>query len=740
MSSLYEELKRRNVVRVALLYGAVAWVLIQIVDIVMPRLGIPEWGITLVIVLLGTGFPIALILAWAFELTPEGLKRTEEVSPDASIAPVTGQKINHLIIGLLCLALVVVVIDSYVLEDAEDTVAAPAAGATSAQSVVTPPEAPTLTSIAVLPFVNMSADPEQEYFADGVSEELLNLLAKVEDFRVVGRTSSFAFKGKHDDLRVIAEKLGVTTILEGSVRKDGEHIRVTAQLIKADDGYHLWSETYDRKLDSIFAIQDEIAGEVVTALKITLLDDGDAGSARPATVALARDKPTENMEAYTSYLRGQHMIRSRAGDDMFTALREFRHAVELDPDFAEAHVGVANGYTLLANYGYRNIDEVAPLAEASIDRALALNPDLGGAWAAKSLLEELRGATPEETLPLLKKAVSLNPNDAQSLAWLASDYGDANRFDDQFATLQKAYALDPLSAIIIFNMAIVSKENGLDDEATRLADELESLMPDKVPPYRLRASLAWHSSDFVAEIRWQHRALSINPGSVPTLVSLSDNVRDIGELEAAERFARKAREVSPSSIEAIEDLALALIYQGRTEEASSLVEQTLQRYPASRPMLSLEGRLAYAAGDYDEALARVRKAYPHLFADPIRIDDGNSLYWAHNLAWIYRLQGAVDKSDAMLAAMHRHAEARMRAYPSRGPDWLAARTAAVVNDREALERHLRNMMRIGPGFGHLLHDPMFLQYSDDPAIAAVFDDMRETDRAAGQQLAAEGIL
>ena len=732
MSSLYEELKRRNVVRVALLYGAVAWVLIQIVDIVMPRLGIPDWSITLVIVLLGIGFPIALIFAWAFELTPEGLKRTREVSPEASTTSATGQKINHLIIGLLCLALVVVVIDSYVLQDAVQPATVP--------SVVTPSETPDLTSIAVLPFVNMSADPEQEYFADGVSEELLNLLAKVEDFRVVGRTSSFAFKGKNDDLRVIAEKLGVTTILEGSVRKDGEHIRVTAQLIKADDGYHLWSETYDRKLDSIFAIQDEIAGEVVTALKTTLLDDGDAGSARPATVALARDKPTDNMEAYTSYLRGQHLIRSRVGEDMFKALREFRHAVGLDPDFAEAHVGVANGYTLLANYGYRNIDEVGPLADASIDRALALNPDLGGAWAAKGLLQELQGATPEETLPLLKKAVSLNPNDAQSLAWLAGDYGDAYQFDDQFATLQEAYALDPLSAIIIFNMAIVSKAHGLDDEATRLADELESLMPDKVPPYRLRGQLARQDSDFVAEIRWQHRALTVNPASVPTLVSLSGNVRDIGQLEAAERFARKAREVSPSSTEAIEDLALALIFQGRTEEAGSLVEQTLQRYPASRPMLSLQGELAYGAGDYDEVLARVREAYPALFADPVRIEDGNSLFWAHNLAWIYRQRGAVDKSDAMLAAMHRHAEARMRFYPSRGPDWLAARTAAVVNDREALERHLRNMMRIGPGFGNLLHNPLFLQYSDDPAIAAVFDDMRETDRAASEQLAAEGIL
>ena len=740
MSSLFQELKRRNVVRVALLYAGVAWLLIQIVDIVMPHLGIPEWGVTLVIILLAIGFPIALIFAWAFELTPEGLKRTREVNPDTSIAPVTGQKINYLIIALLGLALVFVLLDSYVLQDAAEDGSAHEAGAKSASPLATPAEQSALTSIAVLPFVNMSADPEQEYFADGVSEELLNLLSKIKGFKVAGRTSSFAFKGKNDDLRVIAEKLGVATILEGSVRKDGEHIRVTAQLVKADDGYHLWSETYDRKLESIFAIQDEIAGKVVSALKITLLDDGDAGSGRPTPVALARHKPTDNMEAYTSYLRGQHLIKSRTGDDMFKALREFRHAVDLDPEFAEAHVGVANGYTLLANYDYRNINEVGPLADASIERALTLNPNLGEAWAAKSLLADLTGATPEETIPLLKRAVSLNPNDAQALAWLASDYGDASQFDEQFATLQEAYALDPLSTIIIYNMALAAKYQGLDEDAARLADEIESLMPAKVPPYRLRARLAWLDSDFITETRWLHRALTVNPDSVPTLISLSNSVRQFDLLEAAERYARKAREISPSSTGAIENLALALTYQGKTEEAGSLVEQTLQQYPADKLILSLAGQLAYLAGDYDKTLAMLREVYPELFADPPQLQLGDSILWAHNLAWIYRLRGDVEASDAMLAAADQYAETRMRVYPSRAPDWFAAHTAAVANDREALERHLRKLVQTGPRFGNLLHDPLFLQYSDDPAIAVVFEEMREANRAAREQLAADGIL
>jgi|GEM_PF-6718095 len=240
MSSLISELKRRNVFRVAVLYGIVAWVLIQIVDVVMPRLGIPEWGVTLVIVLLAIGLPIALIFARAFELTPEGIKRTREVDPDTSITPDTGHKLNHLIIGILGIAVTYLLVDKFFLEDTTD----PGAGTSQLQIA----EMPSLISIAVLPFVDMSPDKDQEYFTDGISEELLNLLAKIRDFKVAGRTSSFAFKNKNEDLRVIGEKLGVATILEGSVRKQNDQIRVTAQLVKVDDGYHLWSDTYDRHL------------------------------------------------------------------------------------------------------------------------------------------------------------------------------------------------------------------------------------------------------------------------------------------------------------------------------------------------------------------------------------------------------------------------------------------------------------------------------------------------------------
>jgi TolB-like protein/Tfp pilus assembly protein PilF len=673
-------------------------------------------------------------VAWAFELTPEGLKRTREVDPDASITPVTGQRINHLIIGVLAVAVAYLLIDKFMLSTDDST--HPSADARIPQT----PESVSLTSIAVLPFVNMSADPEQEYFADGISEELLNLLAKIEDFKVAGRTSSFAFKGQNQDLRVIAEKLGVATVLEGSVRKDGDQVRVTAQLVKADDGYHLWSETYDRRLDSIFAIQDEISGKVVTAIKTKLLADDDQEAVKVETAALTREKPTENMEAYTSFLRGQHLIKKRTGDDMFQALSEFRHAVSLDPNFAEAHVGVANGYSLLANYGYRNIEEVGPLAAASIEQALTLKPDLGEAWAARGLLEELRGASPEQTLPLLEKAVALNPNDAQSLAWMANDYAAQGQYEERYAILERAYALDPLSPIILFNMADAAHILGLHEDAQRLADELESLMPNQGAPFRLRARLAWRDADFVAETRWYHRAVTKDPGSIPALLALSEKARDYGALDAAERYARQARDINPTSTMALEHLAYAMIFQDRTEEARKLLEQGQRLYPEDKLLLSLEAELAYLEGDYDRTLAILETVFPELFTEPPEIQDGTNLWWAHNVAWMYRAKGQDDKSDAVIAAVENFVEPRLPNYPKTSVDWLAARTAAVPGDREGMVRHLRNMVRTGEQFGAFLRDPMFLQYADDPDVAVVFDEMRAADRKAREELTAEGIF
>src|SRR5438034_987081 len=257
--NFFSELKRRNVIRFAGLYLVGSWLLVQVASTVLPMFGAPEWLPRSVVILLALGFLPALIFSWVFELTPEGLKRDEDVKPEESIAPQTARRMNRTIIAVLVLALGYFAFDKFVLAPRRAAVPSESSSSISSQS------------IAVLPFVNMSSDKEQDYFSDGLSEELLNQLAQIPQLRVIARTSSFSFKGKEIDVATIARTLNVANVLEGSVRKSANTLRVTAQLIRASDSSHLWSETYDRHLTDVFKVQDEIAGKVVAALKVTLL-------------------------------------------------------------------------------------------------------------------------------------------------------------------------------------------------------------------------------------------------------------------------------------------------------------------------------------------------------------------------------------------------------------------------------------------------------------------------------------
>jgi TolB-like protein len=285
LKQLFQELKRRNVFRVAGVYAITAWLLIQIIATVFPILQLPDWSVTLLTVVILIGFPLALIFAWAFEITPEGIKPTVKVDKTESITSETGKKLNRIAIISLSLFIVFLLTEriffaeSAILERNEADVEA--------------------ASIAVLPFVNMSGDEENEYFSDGLSEELLNALAKVEDMKVAGRTSSFKFKGQNEDLKIIGEQLGVNHILEGSVRKSGDRVRITAQLVSVEDGYHLWSETYDRELNDIFAIQEEISNQVLQELQIRLI---------PEEKAELETVPTTDVEAYQLFLNGEDIV------------------------------------------------------------------------------------------------------------------------------------------------------------------------------------------------------------------------------------------------------------------------------------------------------------------------------------------------------------------------------------------------------------------------------------------------
>ena len=321
MSTFWNELKRRSVFKVGASYAIVSWIALQVADTVFPALNVPPWVLSLLAVLLLIGLPVALFLAWAFELTPDGIKPTAEAAAESTVRPQTSQRLNYLIIGGLAVLLALVALDAYVFDDARS--AAATAAETTPSALTAAPE----KSIAVLPFVNLSSDPEQEYWSDGLSEEILNQLAQIGELHVIARTSSFAFKGKNEDLRVIGQQLNVRYVLEGSVRTAGDQLRVIAQLIDATDGSHVWSRTFNRERNDVFEIQEEIAMAVSETLSVTL-DVGAMARARGGTT---------NLEAYDKYLRARAVDRQRgAYVDMVRAAELYREAVRLDPNFVRA--------------------------------------------------------------------------------------------------------------------------------------------------------------------------------------------------------------------------------------------------------------------------------------------------------------------------------------------------------------------------------------------------------------------
>ena len=426
--SFFKELKRRNVFRVGIAYIVVAWLVLQVADVVLNNITAPGWVFQVIMLVLGLGFPLVLIFAWAFEMTPEGLKRENEVDRSTSITHKTGRKLDFTIIGIMALALTYFIWEArFADKPAEEVVSD-----TAVEQTVAEQRQETIDrSIAVLPFADMSPDKDQEYFTDGLSEELLNLLAKVPELKVAARTSSFQFKGKGGDMADIGKQLKVAHILEGSVRKSGDRVRITAQLIKADDGYHLWSETWDRTLDDVFAIQDEIATAVVGELKVTLL-----GEQPRITVA--------NPEAYSLYLQGRYFFNQGDEDSWQKTLVLYEKALEIDPAFAPAWSGLSEVLWSLAGYGYMDTHQGMLQSRKAADKALELDPDLGSAWVSLANLLSTVEWNYAAAGEAIKRALELEPG-SSTVQSLAGDYAKfMGRFDDSITHYKKAIELDPM--------------------------------------------------------------------------------------------------------------------------------------------------------------------------------------------------------------------------------------------------------------------------------------------------------
>ena len=450
----------------------VAWLVVQVLQVLLESFGSPDWVMKTVIVLLATGLPFVLVFAWAFEMTPEGLKRENEVDRSKSITSATGRKLNNAIIGILVVALGYFVYDKFVLEASREAALVEATKQEVTEQIETMPQtvAETNNSIAVLPFVNMSGDQENEYFSDGLTEELLNSLARIKELKVTGRTSSFAFRGKNTDLREIGQTLGVAHILEGSVRKAQNRVRITAQLIKAEDGYHMWSDTYDRELDDIFAIQEEIAKQVVTELMSTLLGD--------ATDQLIH-RDTDNIQAYEAYLRARYLFVRNTDDVQVQHEVEqlIQRALELDPNFTLAWYGQFRVLNFRQRNGIVGYQEGAEQLRELAEKMLAMDPDLPESHIAMGRVATIEMKWPEAEAAF-NHALELNPGDINALNALSGLMTLLNRNDEGLEYAQMALERDPLDVQALLYATVVYSLMDRCADAMEIATRALSLAPD----------------------------------------------------------------------------------------------------------------------------------------------------------------------------------------------------------------------------------------------------------------------
>ncbi len=588
--SLFEELKRRNVFRVAVAYLVTSWLLLQLADLVLENIHAPDWVIQSIMLVLALGFPLAVIFAWAFELTPEGLKKEKDVDRTQSITHRTGRKLDFTIIAILAVAVVLLLADRFTGKEAGQQAADERTLAASEAAETAVPVGPRAKSVAVLPFVNMSSDPEQEYFSDGISEEILNALARVKDLKVAGRTSSFAFKGQNQDLRKIGETLGVEHILEGSVRKAGDTVRITAQLIQVDDGFHLWSDTYDRELTDVFAIQDEIASSILQQLKAHLLD-GESN-------ALAAERV--NPEAYDLYLLAKQRIYERSRPALESATELLDRAIALDAGYAAAYAQRGVATLLLSDRDYGTIPEAESQAQGKlyIDQALRLDPQQPEALAALGLYYLDTPGQTAAAIKVLEQAHAINPNLVNASNWLQTAYLAAGRLQEGIETLESLRERDPLYRPGIGNLnQMYVFQNRLDDAKAQI-DQIRPFMPHDPFLLRLEANVFYAEGQIAKGLAAAERALAIQPDNFPNREIVARGLAGTGQIE---RLINEGPE---------DQRLFALMQVGRSEEALISARKLAD---SGRDIGTLLGLLANY-GRPGEAVAFVDERWPDLEA------------------------------------------------------------------------------------------------------------------------------
>jgi TolB-like protein/Tfp pilus assembly protein PilF len=721
ITSFLKELRRRNVFRAGVAYAIVAWLIIQVASITFPALNLPSWAITFVTVLIIIGFPLILLFAWAFELTPEGLKPTHHVELHESVTSITGRKFDFIIIGLLLIAVIFLVLENYVWVEEAPSPDVTATTETKVEEKVEPAIVTDNKSIAVLPFANRSKSEDDAYFVDGIHDDILTQLSKITDMKVISRTSVMGYRGTTKNMKTIGEELGVATLLEGGVQRAGNQVRINVQLIDANKDEHIWGEIYDRELTTanIFAIQSEIATAIANALRATLSPEEQE---RIAAV------PTENLAAYEAYMLGKQRMAKFTDEALVEAVDYFEQAIDIDPDFTLAYVGLSDTYQIQTFAADLPKDVTLAKAEIAIDKALTLDDKLGEAYASLGLLKYNRNDHDGAEIAF-KKALALNPNYATAYHWYGSLLSDLGKDKEASTQLQKALSLDPLSLSINSLVARYHARSGRFDEAMAQNEKIIKIDPTSFIGYWGKSSLYWGVYGRLDEaLPWLKKALPRDPNSPDPNTLLGRLFLDLGGDKQAECWLNQALKLAPEGTWPNEIMSYLHIYRNENDQAKSRAQQALKNNPTNWRALEILRDLDLRAGSYDKARSHYEKAYPALLNEDEPTIHSSNYKVAIDLAYVLQLTGEQERANLLLdrsMAVIRSGLSRLILFYGYGI--ADVQIFALKGEKQqaltALRQAIDERWRAGWRY-HLEHDPNLESIRNEPEFQAMLADIK----------------
>jgi TolB-like protein/Flp pilus assembly protein TadD len=641
--SFFKELKRRNVFRVGIAYAISAWVLIQAMDIFLPIFGAPEWVMKVLSLILLSGLPIVLMLAWAFELTPDGVKREQDVDRSSSITGNTGKNLNSAIIGLMAIAIAFLLYDKFSSEPTSEAALDAATNSPVNQEIQTAPEAePNQKSIAVLPFDNRSRNADDEFFVEGIHDDLLTNLARIGSLKVISRTSMTKYKDTEMSIPDIAKELGVGTIMEAAVQRSGDTVRINVQLSDAQTDEQLWAEIFDREMtaENLFALQSEISGKIAEALKATL---------SPEEQQRINEKPTENLAAYNAYMLGRQLMTRRNSEDIDRAADEFQRAVDLDPGFALAWTSVAEIAGLQMQYSDLDFLESIQIRRNAADRALALNNTLGEAHLSKATVLDFDELYAEAEASYLR-AIELSPGNATAhhrYAGFLDQFPQRRR--EALQTMIRASDLDPMSSIIQVELGGIYKSLGQYEAAERQLRRVMEIDPAFAPALVEMSDLMSMMGRHDEQVKWIQKSMAMDPGRLNLNLALLWAYMDLGDSEAMSEIRKKMEADNPDHLFTGMTTMLQAMYAGNyaaSMEAAVWVNQRMGRQPFFR---RIYGFLNNMSEKYEEARGHFEISDPGYFKrDQWRSALEETPEMACQIGWILLKTGDVELGNDLL--------------------------------------------------------------------------------------------